>query len=307
MNINGKMLKKIRNEMGMNQVKFAEVLHIEQRTLSRLENNERGMSIWEFVNFMEMLGMSSSDFWMLYLDTEEYEGYRLYKKVRRFLDQDRMEESKLLLSDLEKSSIAKNEFVKQSISHMRIIVDNYYDREAGEEVDLEETLRNLYGLLKIDDFDESKLMTRPLNLTELNILNHIAAVYFFMNNNSRAIEVLQALYERRGLFQITEEDNVKSWPLIVTNLSSFLIAEARYDESLELLNEALEFCRESEEMWLIPDVLLNMAKVYKLLEEDVDVYKPLLVRAYHCAHAIGRNLLTEEIRDVALSFGIEVE
>jgi len=92
------------------------------------------------------------------------------------------------------------------------------------------------------------------------------------------------------------------------NLSGFLIADEKYEEGVKIAEETLKICRESEELWLIPNVLLNMAKGYKALRMASNKYTPLLIRSYHCANAIGRKVMAEKIKNEAkATFEIDVE
>jgi len=178
MELNGNLFRKLRNEMGLTQRECAEKLFTDQRTISRIEKGETSLTIWKFVAYAELLGIPSSDFWLLYLDTKEYEGYKLYKSVKRFLDQDRIEESREMLSKLENNPITEIPLIDLSIKYMRIVADNFSEVEYDDIV-LDEILIKLNGLLINPIFDEASIPTSPLTHTVIKIINHIAVTIFF--------------------------------------------------------------------------------------------------------------------------------
>jgi len=100
--VNVELIKRLRSEMNISQENMAEKLHKSIRQYQRIENGEKPINIWEFTTMMELVGYPTSDLWLLYLETEEYEGYKLYKKTQKFFDIDRNEESIIMLAELEK-------------------------------------------------------------------------------------------------------------------------------------------------------------------------------------------------------------
>ena len=81
----------------------------------------------------------------------------------------------------------------------------------------------------------------------------------------------------------------------------------RYKESLAVCNNAIEICREYNRLRLVSIILHNMASCYRLLGEEEQIYKPHLIRAYHCAYAIGDNETANIIKkDAEKDFGIVI-
>lgn len=302
MEINGELVRKFRKKLGMTQEKFAKKIGVSEKTISRIENNDYksddyNLSIWKFTRMMELVGIPDSDFWVLYLTTEEYEGYKIYKKVQRFIDQDRIEESIHLLEELSKNPIAENSIVNQSIKHMKIIAEIAFNDATGVEVYYEEILRRLYTLLSVDYLQESKLLTQPLTQSELKILNHTAVIFYHKGDIKRSITLLESLYNRKGKFQMSEEDHAKMLPVIMANLANYLLKDEQFDKSLELATKALKLCKESKELWSIPDILLTMARLHKFNEDLEEKYTQVALQAYYSAKAMGRELLAKEVYD----------
>lgn len=302
MKINGEIVRKIRKRLGMTQAEFAEKLDVSEKTISRIENNnyksgEYGLSISKFAKMLELAGIPDSEFWLLYLTTEEYEGYKTYKKVQRFFDQDRMEESVLLLEELEKNPITENPIVKQSIEHMKIVVETTFNDTPVAEIDHVGVLRKLYKLLGVSYLQEARLLSEPLTQTEIKILNHIGIILYWKGEQARAMRLYESLYKARDRFQFSEEDDNKILPVIMVNLATYLMRNGKYNESLELATSALKFCKDSEELWSLPTVLRLTATLSKEMGKPIEEYKPTVLQAYYSAKAIGRELLAKGIYD----------
>ena len=52
------------------------------------------MDIWQFISTLELLSQPTEDFWLLYLDSDEYESYEKYRKIRRSLSYGLFDEAK---------------------------------------------------------------------------------------------------------------------------------------------------------------------------------------------------------------------
>ena len=297
MKVNGALIRKMRNDLGLTQELFSEKLSLSQRQVSRIENGESELTIFQFIAIMDLLNLPTSDFWLLYLDTEEYGGYRLYKKVKKYFDEDRIEKSLVLLNELENNLISLNPHIAKSIKHMRIIANSIFVGKDDVSTSNNEILKELYELLDIPNFDNSKITEYRLNNTELKILSHIASRHFLMDEADTAIKILESLYHGINRFKLSEEDYARALPLILINLSNFSMVKADYKVALSYANDALTFCRESEEFWLLPNILLTIADCQKLMGEEANNYSSLLHEAYYCARAMGRYSLGAEIKN----------
>jgi len=192
MTINGEIIRTIRKNLGLSQESFAEKIDISSRQVSRIENNETTLELWSFIKIAELLHLDSSDFWLLYLTTEEYEGYRKFKKLQRYFNQDRMEESIKMLNEIENNPISKVSHVEQTIKHMRIMVD-YLKSDIG----YKERLFRLYKIISVPNFEEQNIEIYQLNQNDMKILNHIAVIYCNNNQLSRGMHIFDNPFLRR--------------------------------------------------------------------------------------------------------------
>ena len=296
MNVNNELVKNLRTSMKMTQAKIAQKLYMDERTYRRIENGETKIDIWKFNSFCEILGLPYTDYWLLFLETNEYNDYVLYKKVQKLFDEERVDESISMLTQLEKSSLGKNPFTRKSIEHMRLLVDLYYTN-TKDRYDYDKVLFELYRVLNIKNFNENEIQRYQLTNTEVKILNHIAAVYWSKNERVKTIKILKSIIEASDNFKMSEEAKAKRLPVIMCNLGRYLIDTKEYDESIDYLEEAIKYCCESSDHNLVPQILLNLAQCHYKLKKDEQKHIDIVKRAYYSALAIGRLKLALRIKE----------
>ena len=296
---NGKMIKKLRKNLKISQEDFAQRLHISPRQISRIESGSANMDIWQFISTLELLGQPTEDFWLLYLDSDEYEIYKKSRKIRRLLIYGLFEEAKNILPELEKSKLSKHPFVKQFIDYVKII--------TNKDMEYEEAINKLFISLRISipNFDEDKIEEYRMTYNEIYIVIAIANKLDRAGERDRSISLTKKLIESRENSRTSEEDQAILFPLLMTNLSTSLGRKGKIKEALKVCNKALDISREYDNLKYIPHILYNIAHCYKALGEDKQIYKPYLVRAYHCSCAIGNTEEANIIKnDAKKSFGI---
>jgi len=164
MDYDGRIIKKVRQELGLNQAELAELVFLSEDQLSRIERGKVRADIWLLMKILELKGEPSDDFWMLYLDSDDYDGYLLYRRLRRSLRDDKLDEAGELLEKLEKSPVSEKGFIKQTIEWAKLRLD--------ATLSFEDKLAGFYRALKMPkpNFDESKLAEYRLTYQEIRIL-----------------------------------------------------------------------------------------------------------------------------------------
>ena len=295
----GELIKQMRKDMDISQEDMADRLYISPRQLSRIETGEKSLDIWQFTSLMELLGLPTEDFWLLYLEANEYREYLLYKQIKRLLKERKFLEAKDVLLELENNSLSERPFINQFIAYAKVATD--------KDMPHEQAIEGLYAAILISrkDFDESKVSEYRLNYNEISILNHLALRLNNSGEKERAITITKAIIESRDSIRASEEDKATHLPSLTFNLSNYLGQAGRYKESLDYCDKAIKVSREYGNLGTVPRILHNMASCYRLLGEEQQVYKTYLVRAYHCAYAIGDNEVANNIKkDAEAKFGI---
>jgi len=289
-------IKMLRREMGLSQEDLAEKLFISVRQLARIESGEVGMDVWQFITTMELLGAPTEDFWLLYLDSGEYESYREYKRLKRQLMKGEWSEASNIISNIEKSSLIKQPVVKQFAVHLKAI--------AGMTTPSVEVMDDLHNAMIISkpNFEEDKISEYRMTYNEISIALHMAQCLSALKEHDRAIAMIQSMIDNRERAHVSEEDKASIFPSLYLVFSYTLINAGKYKEALKACENAIETSREHNNLIRIPEMLFCLADCYYKLGEEEHIYKTHLVRAYHVAYAIGRNKDAATIKEDALKY-----
>jgi len=290
------IIKSIRKEMGISQEEMAEQLFISVRQLARIESGEVGMDVWQFITTLELLGAPSEDFWLLYLDSGEYAGYRDYRRLKRQLSSDDWSGIKDIIAAIEKGNLAKQPMVKQFVLYAKTA-----SKMTTPSFEIINSLLKAMFMSK-PNFDESKISGYRLTYNEITIALFIAQCLSALKEYDRAIAMVQSMIDSRESAKVSEEDKIILFPSLYYVLSCLLRNTGRYKEALKACDNAVEACREYNNLRYIPEMLFCIADCYHKLGEEEHIYKTYLVRAYHVAYAIGRNKVAATIKDDALKY-----
>jgi len=289
-----------RKELGCTQEDLARHLSITVKRMRSIEKGKEDIGFWELIKVSEYFGQPSEEIWFTCLDSDDYEGYRIYKKLKNSLRNRNLDKAREYLEQLKIHPATKSSFLKQTVAWGDARLNkNLKGKEAYDEFC--EILR-----ISIPDFDESKLAEYRLSHQEVRILMCIAKAMNEVGNKEASIYITETLLANRKRLRTSEEDEAVFLPVLCFNLSSNYGRLDRYEEALRVAESGLDICKEYNNFWHVPSLLLNIAYSHYFLGEKEPVYKTLLIRAYHCAFALGRDELAENIKKYAKEeFGIK--
>jgi len=296
MKVRGELVKKLRKEVGLSQEKTAEKMGISQRYLSYIETGKLEMDIWEFIFLMEVLGHPKENFWMLYLDSTEYENYLTYRHLNKLLRDNKLEEASKLLPDFEKGVLAEKTFIKQFVVYVRIFID----REISPEKAIDELLKALKMTTK--NYDETNIANERMTHNEVRILWLIANNLFEIGERDRAIAMLEAIIDSRENIRASEEDKKTLYPSIMVALSTYLGRMGKIKESIKYCEEGLAISKSYNSLLYVPVLIYNLACGELTQGAEAHVLKEYILEAYYCARAIGRHNTAEIIKNDAEKF-----
>lgn len=297
----GEIIKKIRVDLKLSQEEMATRLFIEQKRISRIETGKVKVDIWQLMQMLELLGYPSEDFWLLYLDSEEYEGYRTYRLLKRQLWERDFDKANVTMNNITQRPLAKQPFIAQFLELAKVMLE--------EKLSHKDAIEELFKAIKlsIPTFDVSKIHEYRLTYNEIYILIEMAGNYSKMEDKDSAICITQAIIESRENSRTSEEDRARLFPALMFNLSNYYGQSGRVKEALKACNQAIEICREYSNFNDVPAILLNTASCHYLLGEQHHIYKTHLLRAYHTAYAHGDFELGKRIKaDAKRDFDITI-
>ena len=283
----------LRRELKLSQEAMAEKLNVSQKHIYRIERGIADVDMWTFISMMEMLGKPTEDYWLLFLEGKEYEDYNNYKELRRVLRNENRAEAEVLYNKLKASEVAEKPFLQQFLTCVRITLDT----EMTPEDAIGEARKALE--ISIPDFREADISQYALTYNEISFLLLMASKYSQQENYEKAIHINEGILKARERFRVTPDDVAAVMPVLVFNLSNLYGKSKDYRTSLKYSAQALDMCKGYNNLYLVPEVLHNMALDYVDLGEPEDMYKPLIKRAYYSARAHSNNELANKIKKYA--------
>lgn len=129
---------------------------------------------------------------------------------------------------------------------------------------------------------KSNYIPRVLSYDEIILLNNIAICYDALGDCTRAISVLTVLKEYYDHHVISEEEALRTQPMILYNLSKFLGLSGRYDECIEICDLGIRIARTTGRCPLLGKTLFNRAwaLIKRARSGDWEVAEKTLKQAY---------------------------
>ena len=158
-------------------------------------------------------------------------------------------------------------------------LDFFYENEFTND----EILTKLENALRLTHPEYSvNNLPKILTYEESTALNRIAVILDSLGKRKEAIRVLYHLknfYERNVVDKL---EALRALPTIMYNLSKFLGLSGRYDECIEVCNQAIRLAKESARSRLLSKTLYNLswALVKRGRKCDIEPAKRALKEAY---------------------------
>ena len=296
---NNELVRRMRKSMGLSQEEMAEHLHINQRSLSRIESGKRNLDLWEYLAIMQMARGPTEDLLPLILESKEMTDYDMYNELKRMLRFRQYSEILNILPVFERRLTTKQTIILQFIAYVKI--------RANEETPHDKAIEGLYEALSmsIKHFDERRISEYRFTYNELCIVAEIANETALLGNVEKAIAWYEALIKNRKNFLATDADKAAILPTLMLGLSNLLGKAGRHEEAIKYCEDAREMGRRYNNLCLTPLILYNMACAYQDLGRDDETCKNHVDMSYYSAKAIGDIAAVKIIKkDAEKRFGI---
>ena len=270
----GPILKVRREELGLSQEDLADGI-CAVPTLSRIENGERMPTKNHFEMLMQRLGYSamSLDF---FTDKQDFIIHELKFKIRRAYVTGNQVQAKIYLEELEGVLDKPTRIDRQFVMLHQILLYKEKYTNADKLKQLEEAIQMTCPKYK------NNYIPRVLSYDEIILLNNIAICYEAAGDRERAISILTVLKEYYDHHVISEEEALRTQPMILYNLSKFLGLSGRYDECIEICDLGVRIARTTGRCPLLGKTLFNRAWALIKRERsgDWEVAEKSLKQAY---------------------------
>lgn len=283
----GPILKARREELGLSQEDLADGI-CAVPTLSRIENGERMPTKNHFEMLMQRLGYSamSLDF---FTDKQDFIIHELKFKTRQAYIDKKYPLARKLLDKLEAMLEKPTKIDRQFVLLHQILLNQKQFSNAEKLKKLETAIQLTCPKYK------SNYVPRVLSYDEIILLNNIAICYDALGDCAHAISILTVLKEYYDHHVISEEEALRTQPMILYNLSKFLGLSGRYDECIEICDLGIRIARTTGRCPLLGETLFNRA--WALIQRnrpgDKEVAERTLKHAIYFSCSIENQQITE--------------
>lgn len=247
----GPILKARREELGLSQEDLADGI-CAVPTLSRIENGERMPTKNHFEMLMQRLGYSamSMDF---FTDKRDFLIHELKFKTRLAYMVKNYSLARHRLDELEQVLDKPTQIDRQFVLLYQILLKK-------NQVSNTEKLKQLEIAIQLTcPKYKCNYIPRVLSYEEIILLNNIAICYDTLGDRSHAISILTALKEYYDHHVVSEEEALRTQPMILYNLSKFLGLSGQYDECIEICDLGIRIARATGRCPLLAKTLYNRA------------------------------------------------
>jgi len=300
----GKTIKMLRKQAGYTQKFLASEAGMTPGELSNIECGKLDVGLFQLMRILELTCSFSSEIWLTCLDDlHNYQDYKMYTDIKRYLRMKDYDNVKLEVEKLEESKFSRSPFIRQFLTWIRIYLD---DTSIDEVVisKLEECWKQTKPRFNIETAHNYNL-----NYNDFNILYLIADKMFEVGDKKEAIALLQNIIATEENSWMPDIDKYRAYPALMNTLANMLGKCGRFTESLQVCKDALAYCKKYDTFTsgVLPSILYNMALNYKHLKIEKDT-KKILMRAYYIADGMGNCELAETIATKAKeNFGFSLE
>ncbi|MDR2167712.1 MAG: hypothetical protein LBE35_07690 [Clostridiales bacterium] len=157
--------------------------------------------------------------------------------------------------------------------------------------------------ITLPDFDEDEIDTYVLTFDEICLINQYALSFLYQNELENSLKLYLKLKVSMDNSYVCVSEKIKTYIIVLYNLSKSLGLSEKYEESLEIEDEAIKLCKQYHEFYFLPQLLYNKACSLYYLGRKKEA-KTYLERAYYLSFALGNDTSYEE--DLAKEFGVEL-
>ncbi len=292
----GEIIRKQRNLLGISQEELADGI-CSVPTLSRIENGERVPSKANFDALMQRMGQSG-EMYDAYIGDNDLEIHEKKFYIRQAIMCGSLENAKILLEGLKKIIQNNDTLTIQFVQYMEVLTESV-------EIKNEIQIKKLENAIKIcvPKYGQVRLCNCLLTFDDITIINNIANAYGNIKEYRKAINLFYELKEYIDTRYINSEEIIRTYPLLLYNLSKWLGLEGRYNECIEICDIGIKLISESGRSKFLGKLLYNKAwcMVRKgNIENEAELAK-ILLQAYYTMTIMNDSATAQSIRDFGLS------
>ncbi len=292
----GEIIRKQRNLLGISQEELAYGI-CSVPTLSRIENGDRVPNKANFDALMQRMGQSG-EMYDAYIGDNDLDIHEKKFYIRQAIMCGSLENAKILLDSLTNIMQKNDTLTIQFVQYMEVLTESL-------EINSEAQIKKLENAIKITvpKYGQVKLCDCLLTFDDITIINNIANAYGNIKNYRKAINLFYELKEYIDTRYINSEEIMRTYPLLLYNLSKWLGLEGRYDECIEICDIGIKLISESGRSKLLGKLLYNKAwsVVKKGNERDEVELAKILLQSYYIMTIMNDSATAQSVKAFGIS------
>lgn len=289
----GQFIKFRRNELKISQSELCRGI-CSVGTLSRIENGEQFPKNDILTMLLERLGYSDFAF-EVFMSERNYMAAQTVHRARQLYNLGKKKESKALIDSLDKKYDTLRLQDRQFCDNM----ETMFLQESGA-ITTEQALKNYIDILERSSgrFSLDNLPT-VVYFEEMNLLNCISNCYANLGRIDVSIKMLYHMKRIHESNIIDEFESLRTMPGILYNLSKYLGLSKRYDESIEISEQAVELGKRTNRTRTLPQAMYNLgwALIKRGSQQDRERARKVLEDAYQLSRIMsGDSKRTQHIK-----------
>lgn len=291
----GPIIRNRREELHLSQEDLADGI-CSVPTLSRIENGERMPTKNHFEMLMQRLGYSamSLDY---FTDKKDFMIHELKFKIRHEYITKNFPVANSYLKELNALLDSPTDIDRQFVILHEVLIneDQYTNIERLHM--LEDAI-----LITCPKYKENSI-PKILSYDEIILLNNIAICHEEAGNRSLAVKILFALENYYDQHMISEEEALRTQPMILYNLSKYLGLSGRFDECIKVCDVGIRLANVTGRCPLLSETLFNRAwaLVQRNQPGDLENAKATLLNAICFANIIDKKKNLQAMKNYYIS------
>lgn len=293
----GDYIREQRERMGVTQEDLCEGI-CSPGTLSKIENGRQGVRLNQYIALMERLGLPVQPMGVQVTE-EEMRWYNLKQEISYKISSG-CRDVEELLARLEKCSYKADRITEQYVSFVRAGI-KMGNGNNGEEV-FDMLLRAIRYTLPRFDFNNINNV-KLLTFDEIMIIDNIAIMMRKQGDIIKAIMWGYFLKEYLEKGNIDYDEKVRIYPMILFNLSNWLIGCGRYNDADEICSKGIEYCNTHGKLNIFMELLYNRGICYAETGDKKNAAQ-FFTYSYVIAEARGDKKRANIIEETLAGYGI---
>ena len=288
----GQLIGNIRYSKNITQSQIAYGI-IDRSSYVEFENKgTKEISIYQEKAILQRLGLNPKYYSYLFLNNEEFEDFKIYKEIFRYIFINDTEKVKNLINKIKEKKYFKKYVGRQFI----LFAESFLYREKnGYNKEYLELLREALKI-SIKNFDENKIAEYLISYIEIILISAVAKYFYYKGNHLRSYKIYNSILINIEKNYTDESEKLRIYSLISFNCATTAIEIGKYQETIALSKKGLDANIATEQFSGITRLATTMGEAL-YLKKDKKKSMHYLISAYFISKLMGLDSDAKIIKD----------